>query len=95
MASLAKGWASYTVYRPYSTVESVDWTQPIYFPSPSDIFGRVHMGAAILPFIQTTAYSTPLVRRWFIWDAFYFTFWSLYIDHRHDTPTYSPFSTYF
>ena len=58
MASLAKGWASYTVYRPYSTVESVDWTQPIYFPSPSDIFGRVHMGAAILPFIQTTAYST-------------------------------------
>jgi hypothetical protein len=37
----------------------------------------------------------PPVRRWSIWDALYFTCWSLYIDHRHDTPTYSPSSTYF
>jgi hypothetical protein len=58
VASPAKGWASYTVYRPYSSVESVDRTQPIYFPSPSEIFGRVYMGAAVLPFIPTSAYST-------------------------------------
>lgn len=58
MASFAKGWTGYTVYRPYSTVELVDRTQPIYFLSPSDIFGRVYMGAAVLPFTYTSAYST-------------------------------------
>jgi hypothetical protein len=60
VASPAKGWASYTVYRPYSTVEPVDRTQPIYFPSPSDIFGRVYMGAAVLPFIPTSLLNSPV-----------------------------------